>query len=144
MINHDDSSFEYLKDLCNEINAHALHRLPITTFGFQSEAECRAESIKADPVGLNFLARVGGKAFPVQSNLLGIYNISNCLAAIAATVIGLDVSIDAVQAGIASMTGIPGRMERIDLGQDFLAIVDFAHTPHALRQALKTAREMLS
>ena len=144
VINHDDSSFEYLIDLCNEINAHALHRLQMTTFGFQSEAECRAENIKADPVGLNFLALVGGKAFPVQSNLLGIYNISNCLAAIAATVVGLDIGIDAVQAGIASMTGIPGRMERIDLGQDFLAIVDFAHTPHALRQALKTAREMLN
>ena len=42
------------------------------------------------------------------------------------------------------MTGIPGRMEQIDLGQEFLAIVDFAHTPHALRQALLTARQMVS
>jgi UDP-N-acetylmuramoyl-L-alanyl-D-glutamate--2,6-diaminopimelate ligase len=38
--------------------------------------------------------------------------------------------------------GVPGRMERIDEGQDFLAIVDFAHTPNALEQALRTAREM--
>ena len=144
VINHDDSSFEFLMDLCNEINAHALHRLQMTTFGIQNEADCRAENIEADSVGWNFLALVGGKAFPVHTNLLGIYNISNCLAAIAATVVGLEIGIDAVQAGISSMTGIPGRMERVDLGQDYLAIVDFAHTPHALSQALKTAREMLN
>jgi UDP-N-acetylmuramoyl-L-alanyl-D-glutamate--2,6-diaminopimelate ligase len=44
--------------------------------------------------------------------------------------------------GISSLTGIPGRMERIDLGQNFMAIVDFAHTPNALLNALKTARAM--
>ena len=42
------------------------------------------------------------------------------------------------------MTGIPGRMERIDLGQEFMAIVDFAHTPHALRQALIAARQLVN
>jgi UDP-N-acetylmuramoyl-L-alanyl-D-glutamate--2,6-diaminopimelate ligase len=46
--------------------------------------------------------------------------------------------------GIASLTGIPGRMERVDMGQNFTAIVDFAHTPNALKVGLEAAREMLS
>ena len=46
--------------------------------------------------------------------------------------------------GLAALAGIPGRMERIDLGQDFLAIVDFAHTPNALRRSLETARRLTS
>jgi UDP-N-acetylmuramoyl-L-alanyl-D-glutamate--2,6-diaminopimelate ligase len=47
-----------------------------------------------------------------------------------------------VQQGISAMQGIPGRMEVIDLGQDFMAIVDFAHTPNALQRALQTARQL--
>ncbi len=48
------------------------------------------------------------------------------------------------QKAIASLEGIPGRMERIDMGQDFTAIVDFAHTPNALKSALEAARGMLN
>jgi UDP-N-acetylmuramoyl-L-alanyl-D-glutamate--2,6-diaminopimelate ligase len=73
---------------------------------------------------------------------VGDYNVSNCLAAIAATVIGLGIDPQAAQKGIANLPGIPGRMERIDSGQDFLAIVDFAHTPNALRASLSAARSM--
>ena len=143
VVNRDDSSYEYLTGLINEINISAKPRLRMTTFGIHPEAECRAENIKQESGCLDFQAQVQGKAFPVKSKLYGVFNVSNCLAAIAATAVGLDIGIDAIQEGILSMTGIPGRMERIDLGQEFLAIVDFAHTPHALRQALTTARQML-
>jgi UDP-N-acetylmuramoyl-L-alanyl-D-glutamate--2,6-diaminopimelate ligase len=57
---------------------------------------------------------------------------------------GLGLDVEAARQGIASLGGIPGRMERIDLGQDFLAIVDFAHTPNALRRALEAARPLAS
>ena len=50
--------------------------------------------------------------------------------------------MDAIYEGVAAVRAIPGRMERIEEGQDFLAIVDFAHTPWALEQALKAARTM--
>jgi UDP-N-acetylmuramoyl-L-alanyl-D-glutamate--2,6-diaminopimelate ligase len=50
----------------------------------------------------------------------------------------------AVQTGLAAYPGVPGRMERIDLGQDFTAMVDFAHTPNALRRALEAARQLSS
>ena len=49
---------------------------------------------------------------------------------------------EAASTGIAALPGVPGRMERIDMGQDFTAIVDFAHTPNALEQALQAARMM--
>jgi UDP-N-acetylmuramoyl-L-alanyl-D-glutamate--2,6-diaminopimelate ligase len=55
----------------------------------------------------------------------------------------LGIAPEVAAQGIASLEGIPGRMERIDLGQDFTAIVDFAHTPNALKVTLETARVML-
>jgi UDP-N-acetylmuramoyl-L-alanyl-D-glutamate--2,6-diaminopimelate ligase len=73
--------------------------------------------------------------------LVGAYNVPNILAA-ASVGVGLGISLDAIAAGVASVSGVPGRMERIDEGQAFLAIVDFAHTPNALRQALVAARGM--
>jgi UDP-N-acetylmuramoyl-L-alanyl-D-glutamate--2,6-diaminopimelate ligase len=144
VVNRDDSSCEYLKDLIDEINTGVTPDLRQTTFGIHPESECRAENIQLGPGGLYFQTLVQGKAFPIKTGLTGGFNVSNCLAAIAVTFIGLGIGIDAVQEGIASVTGIPGRMEWIDLGQDFWAIVDFAHTPHALRQALTAARQMLA
>jgi UDP-N-acetylmuramoyl-L-alanyl-D-glutamate--2,6-diaminopimelate ligase len=70
--------------------------------------------------------------------------VSNCLAAIAATVVGLGIDPEKARRGIAGLYGVPGRMERINLKQDFTAIVDFAHTPNALKVTLQTARQMTS
>jgi len=75
---------------------------------------------------------------------VGAFNISNCLAALTVAVYGLKISPEIAARGIASLEGIPGRMERIAMGQNFTAIVDFAHTPNALKVSLEAAREMLS
>ena len=76
----------------------------------------------------------------MRSNLIGEFNISNILAAIStATLLG--VPVEAIQAGIASLNGIAGRMERMDAGQNYLAVVDFAHTPNALTKCLRTLRQ---
>jgi UDP-N-acetylmuramoyl-L-alanyl-D-glutamate--2,6-diaminopimelate ligase len=77
-----------------------------------------------------------------SSILVGAYNISNCLAALTATVYGLGIKPEVAAQGISALEGIPGRMERIDMGQNFSAIVDFAHTPNALKVALETGRTM--
>jgi UDP-N-acetylmuramoyl-L-alanyl-D-glutamate--2,6-diaminopimelate ligase len=55
----------------------------------------------------------------------------------------LGINLELAAQGIANLPGIPGRMETIDMGQDFTTIVDFAHTPNALKVTLETAREML-
>ena len=115
---------------------------PVVTFGRHPEAQVRAEAVRHTPAGLSFTAVGPGFRVPVRSALVGLYNVSNILAALAATVVGLGVEPQVAAQGVAQLDAIPGRMERIDMGQDFLAIVDFAHTPKALEVALQTARTL--
>ncbi|MFC2015969.1 UDP-N-acetylmuramoyl-L-alanyl-D-glutamate--2,6-diaminopimelate ligase [Chloroflexota bacterium] len=81
--------------------------------------------------------------FELRTLLAGDFNVSNILAA-TSVALALDVPVDAIQRGVWDVKGIIGRMERVDEGQDFLAIVDFAHTPNALQRALETARSLTS
>lgn len=90
-----------------------------------------------------------GERLQVESNLVGSFNVANILAAVAACRAALpDLEPEAfhraVFDGIVDLPPLPGRMERIDAGQDFLALVDFAHTPNALRRALEAARTMIA
>lgn len=77
----------------------------------------------------------------LRTHLVGNYNISNILAASGAA-LALGIAPEAIARGVADLQGIPGRMERIDEGQPYLAIVDFAHTPNALEQCLLALREI--
>ncbi len=115
---------------------------PVVTYGVHPEAQVRAEQVEHRPQGLRFVAVGPGFRVPIASPLVGAYNVSNILAALAATVVGLGVEPTVAARAVAHMPPIPGRMERIDMGQDFLAIVDFAHTPKALEVALRTARTL--
>jgi UDP-N-acetylmuramoyl-L-alanyl-D-glutamate--2,6-diaminopimelate ligase len=81
-------------------------------------------------------------SFEAETVLVGDYNVSNALAAAAAAIAGLGLAPAAVQSGVAALSGVPGRMERIDAGQPFTAVVDFAHTPNSLRRALTAARDL--
>lgn len=79
------------------------------------------------------------KNFPLRLAILGEYNYYNALAA-ACVGRSLGISDKIIRKALESFPGLSGRMERIDEGQDFEVIVDFAHTPNALEQALKTLR----
>ena len=134
VINRDDvKSFDFLKSFIkvNKLN-----------YGLSKDANIRAVDIEYSPSGIHFTATSKDFRIPVLSNLVGAYNVSNCLAALTATVYGLKIKPDVAARGIAALEGIPGRMERIDMGQNFTAIVDFAHTPNALKVALEAARAM--
>ena len=133
VLNRDDSSFEYLSKMTT---------VPSLTYGFHADAEIRPEAVERRPDGLSIITTGRGFRIPVQCKLIGDFNVSNCLAAITATVVALGIRPEAAQAGIAALEGVPGRMESIDVGQDFIAMVDFAHTPNALRRALETARQI--
>ena len=135
VLNCDDSSYAYLSSVLK------VRRIG---YGLKSGADVRAQAIHHTPGHMQFRAVGAGFDIPVETTLVGEYNASNCLAAIAATVMALGVSPEAAQRGIAALKGVPGRMERIDMGQPFTAIVDFAHTPNALRRALESARQMLT
>lgn len=80
-------------------------------------------------------------ALPLKTHLLGDFNVSNILAA-AGAALAIGVPVEAIQAGVAALHGIPGRLERITEGQPYLAVVDFAHTPNALVNVLMTLRRI--
>jgi UDP-N-acetylmuramoyl-L-alanyl-D-glutamate--2,6-diaminopimelate ligase len=136
VINRDDQkSFDFLNGLV---------KVRKINYGLGEGADIRAVGIRYSPSGIHFTAKSKDFSVPVSSQLVGAFNISNCLAALTAGVYGLKIGPEVAAQGIASLAGIPGRMERIDMGQDFTAIVDFAHTPNALRVSLEAARAMLS
>ena len=78
-----------------------------------------------------------------KTNLLGEFNIYNCLSAIAVGV-SQDVDIKVIQSALAQISGVPGRMEFIDCGQNFKVIVDYAHDPAALENVYQTIRKVIS
>jgi len=133
VLNRDDSSYEYLSPITLG---------PQVCYGLDAAADIRAESVKYIPQGINFDAVGADFCIPVTSPLVGEYNVSNCLAALTTAVRGLSIDPETAAGGIAALTDVPGRMERISLGQPFTAIVDFAHTPNALRVAIETIRNM--
>ncbi|MGH3370097.1 MAG: Mur ligase family protein, partial [Nocardioidaceae bacterium] len=105
--------------------------VPVTTFGLDPGADVRADDVRMTTDGLAF--RVDGRE--VTSPLRGAFNVSNCLAAIASSgVVGVDTE-DAIR-GLASVDHVSGRMEPVDAGQDFLVVVDYAHTPDSIRTVL--------
>ena len=134
VLNRDDASYQYL---AGRVAAEMQ-----LSYGFHPQAELRPLELAHLPDGLRFTAAAPGLALPIVSPLVGDFNVSNILAALAVTVCLLGVDPAAAQRGVAGLRGVPGRMERIDLGQPFTALVDFAHTPNALRVALQTARRM--
>ncbi len=138
VLNRDDSSYEYLSSI-----VHGLRSVRSVCYGLNPEAGIHTENVNYTPRGIHFDAVASGFRIPVTSPLVGEFNVSNCLAALTAAVRGLGVDPETAARGLAAMAGVPGRMERIDLGQPFTAIVDFAHTPNALRVALETVRGML-
>ena len=131
ILNRDDESYEYLAQVSGGRQI---------SYGLHPEADLRAEEIHHSPVGLRFTAVGAGLNMEVECQLLGEFNVYNALAALATTVFGMGLSPDVALAGIASLESVPGRMEVVDKGQRFTAIVDFAHTPNALENAVKTAR----
>ena len=133
VLNRDDLSYEYLARLVPG---------PQACYGLDACADIRAESVLYSPQGIRFEAVGEGFRIPVTSPLVGEFNVSNCLAALTAAVRGLGIDPEIAVGGIAALMGVDGRMERIDLGQDFAAIVDFAHTPNALRVAIEAVRKM--
>ncbi|MFD0776290.1 Mur ligase family protein, partial [Streptomonospora algeriensis] len=112
--------------------------VPVTTFSTEGdpEADWRAEDIDPDAQGSTFrIVGPGGMRAEAAVALPGAFNIANALAAIVGLVeagIPLDTAIE----GVGASAGVPGRMERVDAGQDFTAVVDYSHKPGAIEAVL--------
>lgn len=135
VLNRDDQSFDFLDQTV---------RVNKVSYGLAEGADLRAVKLRVGSQGTSFEAISGRFRVAITSHLVGDYNVSNCLAAIGASCIGLGIAPEKAAEGIAALGGVPGRMEMIDLGQDFSAAVDFAHTPNALKVTLEAARAMLA
>lgn len=108
-----------------------------TTFGIHNAADLQAKNIQISLEGTTFDLHMNGKVFPMKSSLIGEYNVYNVLAAIAA---GLKKGerLSTLQKRLATFPGVPGRLERIENSRGIHLFVDFAHTPEALSNVLKT------
>lgn len=108
-------------------------------YGLTPGATIRAENVAQSFAGLAFdVSHPGGK-MAIRSPMVGEFNVYNILAA-CATGLAFGIPSDIIAAGIAECRAVPGRFERVEAGQPFLVIVDYAHTHDALRKAIEVAR----
>ena len=134
MLNYDDGlSYTFIK---NKLKTN------LVDYGIESQSTVKATNVSMDEENTRFDVNIDNDCFSIETGLVGEYNISNCLAAIAVSYNGLSINRKYIQEGIASLECIPGRMEYINVGQDFKAVVDFAHTPNSLRKLLVSVRNI--
>lgn len=137
VLNADDDSFLYLR----RIPADRRLVYSIESAHQSGDGCVVATGIRRSTADTRFTVRSPEVDFELRTMLVGDYNVSNILAATSAA-LALDVPVQAIQQGVGDVKGVVGRMERVDEGQNFVAIVDFAHTPNALERALETARTL--
>jgi UDP-N-acetylmuramoyl-L-alanyl-D-glutamate--2,6-diaminopimelate ligase len=116
--------------------------IPMSSYALDTEADWRATGVELGPDGSAFLVRgPDGLELPASVPVPGRFNVANALAAIAsAALVGLDPA--QVARGLAAGAGVPGRLERVDAGQDFTLVVDYAHKPDAVEAVLTTLRPL--
>ncbi|MGD0885705.1 MAG: UDP-N-acetylmuramoyl-L-alanyl-D-glutamate--2,6-diaminopimelate ligase [Thermodesulfovibrionales bacterium] len=133
VINADDAWGERLmREIKNDV----------FTYGIVSGADIVAKDIAVTFSGVSFLLRQReGKAVEIDSPLIGVTNVYNILAAAAAALV-LGVPMNVIRQGIRKISPIEGRLEKIDEGQSFSCLVDYAHTPDALERLISTVREI--
>jgi UDP-N-acetylmuramoyl-L-alanyl-D-glutamate--2,6-diaminopimelate ligase len=130
VLNRDD---EYARKLKVDTKTEAIW------YGLGQESDLRALHISSGFHGLRFDVQHGKLRFAVESPLMGRINVYNILAACGA---GLSYGIapEGIARGIAELRAVPGRFERVDQGQPFAVVVDYAHTDDALRNTIAVAR----
>jgi UDP-N-acetylmuramoyl-L-alanyl-D-glutamate--2,6-diaminopimelate ligase len=134
VLNADDSSFEYLRPFC---------RAPILSYGIENAAaDIRASDLVLGAEGSRFRVHLpDGRALDVRTPLVARFNVANCLAALA---VGYAQGLDPAQMAdaLASAPSVRGRMERVEAGQPFTVVVDYAHTPDSLEKVLHVLRPL--
>ena len=130
VIDTDDAYGRRLKD---EISC------PVVTYG-SSHADYYADAIKLRADGTSFWLCQGDKSYPISLHLTGMFNVSNALAAVAACV-SAGLAPKRVREALESCTGVRGRCEVIPIDRDFTVICDYAHTPDAIENILRSVKE---
>ena len=133
VLNKDDPNYAYISS-----------RTPVQqiSYAVNQKADIYADNMYVGLKGNHFTARTFAGDIDIELNLRGMFNVYNSLAAFA---VGLaqGMGLQEIKEGLESVTGVPGRFEQIDFGQDYLVVIDYAHTVDSLENVLQTARNML-
>jgi UDP-N-acetylmuramoyl-L-alanyl-D-glutamate--2,6-diaminopimelate ligase len=113
----------------------------VVTYGI-SKGDFHAAKLDVSPQGTQFELITPARRIPIRSPMIGRVNVYNMLAA-SATAYSRGCSSVAIEAGVRNLTRVPGRFERVDCGQPFTVVVDYAHTDDALRNLTSLAREFV-
>src|SRR5262245_34726322 len=111
----------------------------VVTTGTAADADWRATDVEASLEGTSFRVRSPAGTRPVRLRLAGQFNVANALGALAAAD-AVTIDLETAVAGLEALAGVPGRFERVDAGQPFTVLVDYAHTPDSLDNLLRAAR----
>lgn len=111
------------------------------TYGIQGPWDVRADDVNVSASGVTYVLHLMNRTQLLQLHLTGKFNVYNSLAA-AAVGFGFGIPIEAIIAGLSQVQGVAGRFERVNCGQDFTVVVDYAHTPDSLANVLETARSL--
>jgi UDP-N-acetylmuramoyl-L-alanyl-D-glutamate--2,6-diaminopimelate ligase len=131
VLNADDAAAEYFAEITPA---------QTVTYGIDHQADLMAAHITITSGGTQFHLSCFAGETDIQLKLIGKFNVYNALGAIAATLLE-GVPLEQVKNSLEGMSIVPGRMEPVMEGQDFLVAVDYAHTPDGLENALSTLRE---
>ncbi len=132
ILNADDPSIDYYQ-------AAAAGR--VITYALDDEADVRASAVDPRPNGTSFTVDIGEWSGRVNLQLPGSFNVHNALA-VMALASAEDVDLDVAARALGDVSGVPGRMEAVDLGQPFGVIVDYAHTADSLAKVLQVLRPL--
>jgi UDP-N-acetylmuramoyl-L-alanyl-D-glutamate--2,6-diaminopimelate ligase len=116
-------------------------KLRIVTFGMNVHADFRASQMSATTKGTTFTLEARGRSFHVRMPLIGRFNVYNALGALAA-VWAMDLNLRQAVKALEESPQVPGRLEVIQDSKPFKVFVDYAHTPDALENALRTLRDL--
>ena len=114
---------------------------PVITFGLADGVALRAAGIVTNAGGSRFTLQVEGRELPVYTPLPGLFNVYNTLGVLA-VIHGRGLPLEAAVQALPRFAGVPGRMRRVDAGQPFAVIVDYAHTADSLLKVLTTLRPL--
>lgn len=133
VLNLDDDSYQWLAPIPSG---------RVLTYGLGPDADVSAKDVTYAAASTTFSLNLPGQIVSVEATLVGDFNLYNMLAA-AAAAHALGIRAELIKAGLEAVEALSGRMERIDTGQPFLTLVDFAHTPNALERAIAAAQRMV-
>ncbi|TXK91705.1 UDP-N-acetylmuramoyl-L-alanyl-D-glutamate--2,6-diaminopimelate ligase, partial [Parageobacillus sp. SY1] len=131
VLNNDDPASKYYKHMT---------AASVITYGIETDSDIMAKKIDIVPSGMSFDLITPNGTVRVKTRLIGLFNVYNLLAAVSACLVS-GIPLPVIVEAIEEISGVAGRFETVDEGQNFTVIVDYAHTPDSLENVLKTIRQ---